>query len=46
MARIRELENALGKSTMKVKILKGAIRVGREKKFISRAPLSGLEDFK
>ena len=45
MARIRELERALGKSTMKVEILKEAVRVGREKKLISRAPLSGLEDF-
>jgi transposase len=30
---------------MKVEILKEAVRIGREKKLISRAPLSGLEDF-
>ena len=45
MARIRELERALGKSTMKVEILQEAVRIGREKKLISPAPLSGLEDF-
>jgi len=45
LAQIKELERALGKSTMKVEILKEAVRIGREKKLISRAPLSGLEDF-
>lgn len=45
LARIRELERALGKSTMKVEILKEAVRVGREKKLISLKPLEGLEDF-
>lgn len=45
MAQIRELERALGKSTMKIEILQEAVRIGREKKLISRAPLSGLEDF-
>jgi hypothetical protein len=29
MARIRELEMALGKSTMKVEILQEAVRIGR-----------------
>lgn len=44
LQRIRELERALGKSTMKVEILTEAVRIGREKKLISRAPLPGLED--
>jgi transposase len=44
LARIRDLERALGKSTMKVEVLKEAVRIGREKKLISRAPLPGLED--
>lgn len=44
LIRIRELERALGKSTMKVEILTEAVRIGREKKLISRAPLPGLED--
>lgn len=45
LARIRELERALGKSTLNVEILKEAVRIGREKKLISRAPLVGLDDF-
>lgn len=45
LARIRELERALGRSTLSVEILKEAVKVGREKKLISRAPLLGLEDF-
>ena len=45
LARIRELERALGKSTLQIEILKEAVRIGREKKLISRAPLLGLEDF-
>jgi len=45
LARIRDLERALGKSTMKVEILKEAVRVGREKKLISQKPLVGLDDF-
>lgn len=44
LQRIKELERALGKSTMKVEILTEAVRIGREKKLISRAPLPGLED--
>jgi transposase len=44
LAKIRDLERALGKSTMKVEILTEAVRIGREKKLISRAPLPGLED--
>ena len=38
-SRIRELERALGRATMKVEILEEAVKVGREKKLISRAPL-------
>ena len=45
LARIRELERALGRSTLSVEILKEAVKVGREKKLISRAPLLGLKDF-
>lgn len=37
-ARIRDLERALGRATMKVEILEEAVRIGREKKLISRAP--------
>jgi transposase len=45
LARIRDLERALGKSTMKVEVLKEAVRIGREKKLISQKPLVGLDDF-
>jgi transposase len=45
LAKIRELERALGKSTLKVEILTEAVKIGREKKLISRAPLQGLDDF-
>ena len=38
-ARIKELERALGRKTMDVEILEEAVRIGREKKLISRAPL-------
>lgn len=43
--RIQELERVLGKQTLTVEILKEAVRLGREKKLISHAPLLGLEDF-
>jgi transposase len=42
---IRELERMLGKQSMQNEVLKEAIRIGREKKLISRAPLSGVDDF-
>jgi len=45
-ARIRELEGALGRKTLDNDILKEAVKLGREKKLISRQPLLGLEDFK
>jgi transposase len=38
-ARIKELERVLGRKTMDVEILEEAVRIGREKKLISRAPL-------
>lgn len=44
-ARIDELERALGRKSLDNEILKEAIKVGREKKLISRQPLPGLDDF-
>jgi transposase len=38
-ARVRELERMLGRKTMEVEILQEAVRIGRRKKLISRAPL-------
>lgn len=43
--RIRRLERLLGMKTEEVEVLKEAVRIGREKKLISRAPLLGVEDF-
>lgn len=43
--RIRRLENILGRKTEEVEVLREAVRLGREKKLISRAPLRGVEDF-
>ena len=43
--RIRQLERVLGNKTLEVEILKEAVRIGREKKLISRLPLYGVEDF-
>lgn len=43
--RIRHLEQVLGKKTLENEILKEAVKLGREKKLISRQPLSGLSDF-
>jgi transposase len=42
--RIRELERILGKKTLENEILREGIKIGREKKLISRQPLPGLED--
>lgn len=42
--RIRSLERLLGRKTEEVEILKEAVKIGREKKLISRAPLPGIED--
>ncbi len=44
-AKIRQLERILGQKTVDLEILKEAVRIGREKKLISRQPLVGLEDF-
>jgi transposase len=41
---IRELERLLGRKTMEVEILKEAVRIGREKKLISRIPLLPEDD--
>ena len=38
--RIRDLERMLGKKTMEVEILQEAIEIAREKKLLSRTPLS------
>jgi transposase len=43
--RIKRLERLLGQKTEEVECLKEAIRIGREKKLISRQPLRGVEDF-
>jgi transposase len=42
--RVRELERILGKKTLENEILKEAVRIGREKKLISRQALPGVED--
>jgi transposase len=42
--RIRQLERVLGQKTMDIEILREAVKIGREKKLISRQPLPGLED--
>ena len=44
-AQIRQLERVLGQKTLQIEILKEAVTLAREKKLISRAPLSGVEDF-
>jgi transposase len=41
--RIRELERMLGKKTMQIALLQDAIELAREKKFISRQPLPGVD---
>jgi transposase len=42
--RVRELERILGKKTLENEILKEAVRLGQEKKLISRQPLLNLND--
>lgn len=44
-AKIRRLERILGQKTVDIEILKEAIKIGREKKLISRQPLLGVEGF-
>lgn len=43
--RTRRLERLLGMKTEEVECLKEAVRIGRKKKLISRAPLQGIQDF-
>lgn len=43
--RVKRLEQMLGRKTEEVEILKEAVRIGREKKLISRMPLQGVDDF-
>jgi len=43
--RVKRLERLLGRKTEEVEILKEAVRIGREKKLISRMPLQGVDDF-
>jgi transposase len=42
--KIKKLEQTLGKKTLENEILREAVKIGREKKLISRQPLPGLED--
>ncbi len=42
--RIKQLERVLGQKTLDNEILREAVKIGREKKLISRQPLPGLED--
>ena len=39
-AKVRQLERIIGQKTVDIEILKEAIRIGREKKLISRQPWS------
>lgn len=41
--RVKQLERILGKKTVENEILKEAVKIGREKKLISRQPLPGIE---
>jgi transposase len=42
--RIKKLEQILGQKTLENEILREAVKLGREKKLISRQPLLGIED--
>jgi transposase len=44
-AKVKQLERILGQKTVENEILKEAVRIGREKKLISRQPLLGVADF-
>lgn len=44
-AKVRQLERIIGQKAVDIEILKEAVRIGREKKLISRQPLVGVEDF-
>lgn len=41
--RVRDLERMLGRKTLENEILREAVKIGREKKLISRQPLPGVE---
>ena len=41
----KRLERALGRKTLENELRKEAIKLGREKKLISRQPLQGVDDF-
>lgn len=41
--RTKQLERALGQKALDCEILREAVKIGREKKLISRRPLPGLE---
>ncbi len=41
---IKRLERTLGQKTLENEVLREAVKIGREKKLISRQPLPGLED--
>lgn len=43
--RVYELERALGRKSLENDVLKEAVRIGREKKLVSRQLLVGMEDF-
>ena len=43
--RVYELERAMGRKSLENDVLKEAVRIGREKKLVSRQPLVGVEDF-
>lgn len=43
--RIKRLERLVGRLTEENDMLKEAVKIGREKKLISRKPLSGIENF-
>lgn len=41
--KVRELERMLGRKTLENEILREAVKIGREKKLISRRPLLGID---
>lgn len=43
--RLKETERLLGRKTLENEILREAVKVGQEKKLISRQPLPGVENF-
>jgi transposase len=45
-ARIRELERKLGQKTMDVEILREAVRIAREKKWIPQKKFPGEDDIR